>query len=108
MFNKNRLSQAVLTAVMGAAISAPALAQGTDPLIEEVYVTGIRASLERAMDIKRESSGGWMRSQPKILAASRMPTWRNRYREFQGFLLTVQPVKVTQSPCAGSDPTLIW
>ena len=57
MFNKNRLSQAVLTAVMGAAISAPALAQGTDPLIEEVYVTGIRASLERAMDIKRESSG---------------------------------------------------
>src|SRR5690554_1283593 len=58
MFNKNRLSQAVLTAVMGAAISAPALGQGAaDPLIEEVYVTGIRASLERAMDIKRESSG---------------------------------------------------
>src|SRR5690625_7000614 len=57
MFNKNRLSQAVLTAVMGAAICALALAQCTDPLIEEVYVTALRASLERAMDIKRESSG---------------------------------------------------
>src|SRR5690625_5597910 len=57
MFNKNRLSQPALFALMVRAISAPALAPVTDPLIEEVYVAGIRASLERAMDIKRESSG---------------------------------------------------
>jgi len=32
-------------------------AQAQDNVVEEVYVTGIRASLEKATDIKRESSG---------------------------------------------------
>jgi TonB-dependent receptor len=34
-----------------------AFAQDSDPMLEEVVVTGIRASLDRAMDVKRDSSG---------------------------------------------------
>jgi TonB-dependent receptor len=47
------------TLVLGA-VSAPALAQQTgqqEPQTDVVVITGIRASLERAMDIKREADG---------------------------------------------------
>src|SRR5690606_42054262 len=44
------------TALTGFSTSGLAQAQG-DQAIEEVLVTGIRASLERSMDIKRESAG---------------------------------------------------
>jgi TonB-dependent receptor len=54
MFNKNKLSVAIVSLL--AAGSHQVLAQDA-PVVEEVVVTGIRASLERAMDIKRESAG---------------------------------------------------
>ncbi len=55
MFAKNKLSSAILaaTAVM---VYQPSVAQSTGA-DEEVLVTGIRGSLERAVDIKREASG---------------------------------------------------
>src|SRR5690554_891744 len=56
MFNKNKLSHAILVAVASSSLSVPVLAQ-QDGIIEEVYVSGIRASLERAMDIKRDAGG---------------------------------------------------
>src|SRR5690554_2581673 len=56
MFNKNKLSHAILVAVASSSLSIPVMAQQND-IIEEVYVSGIRASLERAMDIKRDASG---------------------------------------------------
>jgi len=55
MFKKNRLSTAIL-GVMATSAASGALAQGQENL-EEVYVTGIRASLEASMDVKRESAG---------------------------------------------------
>ncbi|WP_075186772.1 TonB-dependent receptor [Teredinibacter haidensis] len=54
MFKLNKLSSAIMGAVSALAVM-PALAQEEN--IEEVFVTGIRASLEASMDVKRESSG---------------------------------------------------
>ncbi|WP_157960476.1 TonB-dependent receptor [Marinimicrobium alkaliphilum] len=59
MFRKNKLSQAMLSVAMAssmAGMAGTALAQD-EAILEEVVVTGIRASLERAQDIKRNSSG---------------------------------------------------
>jgi TonB-dependent receptor len=58
-FAKNRLTQAVSLAV-GVAISTSVTAQETvtdEPVLEEVLVKGIRSSLKRAMDTKRDSQG---------------------------------------------------
>ena len=62
-FAKNKLTQAVSLAV-GVALSTTVTAQETpaesaveDAAIEEVVVTGIRSSLKRAMDTKRDSQG---------------------------------------------------
>lgn len=62
MYPKKQLSSAVVAAI--AALSAPAIshAQNTSEAeqaaaIEEVVVQGIRGSWQRAMDIKRDSSG---------------------------------------------------
>jgi len=56
MYKKKKLSEAIM--VMAAmACSQPLLAQDSPGVVEEVTVTGIRASLERSMDIKRDSSG---------------------------------------------------
>ncbi|QEY17752.1 TonB-dependent receptor [Cellvibrio sp. KY-GH-1] len=51
-FNKTMLA----TVIASSALSGFAFAQD-DGSVEEVMVTGIRASLERAMDVKRNSSG---------------------------------------------------
>lgn len=56
MFKKNKLSSAIVGVLATSAAAIPAFAQD-DKAIEEVYVTGIRASLEAAMDIKRDSAG---------------------------------------------------
>ena len=56
MFNKNKLSWAIMGALASSSLALPAMAQG-EPMLEEVLVTGIRASLDRAMDIKRDSAG---------------------------------------------------
>jgi TonB-dependent receptor len=53
-FKKKLIATAIASTAM-AGFSVPAFAQ--EGTVEEVVVTGIRASLERAMDIKRESSG---------------------------------------------------
>jgi TonB-dependent receptor len=53
-FKKKMLVTAVASAAM-ASFAAPSFAQ--DEAVEEVVVTGIRASLERAMDVKRNSAG---------------------------------------------------
>lgn len=53
-FKKNVLSSSVAAALMGTAV--PTLAQ-EEPILEEVVVTGIRASMMRAMDLKRDSKG---------------------------------------------------
>ncbi|WP_018275717.1 TonB-dependent receptor [Teredinibacter turnerae] len=55
MFKKNKLSTAVVGVLATSAIAAPTFAQ--DEAIEEVFVTGIRASMEAAMDVKRNSAG---------------------------------------------------
>lgn len=53
MFKKKILAASIAAC---ASVSYSAIAQNGAP-VEEVLVTGIRASLENAMDIKRESSG---------------------------------------------------
>lgn len=55
MFKRKKLSGAVVAAIASMSCASVALAQ--DATLEEVTVTGIRASMERAMDIKRDSSG---------------------------------------------------
>src|SRR5690606_4437737 len=57
MFNKNKLSHAILVAAASSSLSVPVWAQQEASMVEEVYVSGIRASLERAMDIKRDAGG---------------------------------------------------
>lgn len=54
MFNKNKLSAAIVALVAGG--SNYAVAQ-ENPIVEEVVVTGIRASVQAAMDVKRDSAG---------------------------------------------------
>lgn len=54
MFKRSLLSRSIAASI--ALASVPMLAQAQDePLLEEVVVTGIRASLNKAIDIKRES-----------------------------------------------------
>ncbi|MCX2795427.1 TonB-dependent receptor [Microbulbifer thermotolerans] len=56
MYKKKKLSEAIM--VMAAvACSQPLVAQESPGVLEEVTVTGIRASLQRSMDIKRDASG---------------------------------------------------
>ncbi|MDQ2075876.1 TonB-dependent receptor [Marinimicrobium sp. ABcell2] len=52
-FKKTLIASAVASAMTG--FSGATLAQ--EPMLEEVVVTGIRASLERSMDIRRDSRG---------------------------------------------------
>lgn len=54
MFNKNKLSAAIVALVAGG--SNYAMAQ-ENPIVEEVIVTGIRASAQASMDVKRDSAG---------------------------------------------------
>lgn len=56
MFNRNRLSAAIVTVLASAAGTNYVNAQ-EDAALEEVVVTGIRASAEASMDIKRDSQG---------------------------------------------------
>ena len=60
LFAKKRVSLAVSVA-LGAMATTPAMAQDSesanDQMMEEVVVTGIRSSLKRAMDTKRDASG---------------------------------------------------
>lgn len=56
MFHKNKLSLAVVGALASSSFAVPAFAQD-DQMLEEIVVTGIRASMERAMDIKRDATG---------------------------------------------------
>ena len=53
-FRKTPLATAIALA-LGASAVTPAVAQET--VLEEVVITGIRASLNRSMDIKREATG---------------------------------------------------
>ncbi len=55
-FQKRLIASVVASSAL-AGFSGGALAQQGEPMLEEVVVTGIRGSLERAMDIKRDSSG---------------------------------------------------
>ncbi|MDO6746137.1 TonB-dependent receptor [Gilvimarinus sp. 1_MG-2023] len=55
-FKRKLIASAVASCAM-AGFSAPSFAQDDAGQIEEVVVTGIRASLDRAMDVKRESTG---------------------------------------------------
>lgn len=55
-FKKKLVATAVASA-MAAGFSGMALAQQDEGAVEEVVVTGIRASLQRSMDLKRESKG---------------------------------------------------
>jgi TonB-dependent receptor len=56
-YGKTNLAAGISLA-LGISAIMPAMAQTeTDPVLEEVVVVGIRASLERAMDIKRDENG---------------------------------------------------
>jgi TonB-dependent receptor len=57
-FNKNRLA-ASIAVLMGSAIMLPAVAQEVAPAedLEVIQVKGIRGSLARSMDMKREATG---------------------------------------------------
>lgn len=56
MFTRKKLSGAIVT-VIASMTCAPQLFAQESTTLEEVTVTGIRASMERAMDIKRDSAG---------------------------------------------------
>ena len=63
LFNKNRVALAV-SVVLGAGLLLPVQAQQTDTEdnakdveVEVIQVKGIRGSLARSMDMKRDSSG---------------------------------------------------
>ncbi|WP_078083293.1 TonB-dependent receptor [Microbulbifer mangrovi] len=56
MFKRTKLSGAVVAAIASMTCAPHLLAQENTTL-EEVTVTGIRASMDRAMDIKRDSTG---------------------------------------------------
>jgi len=56
-FQKRLLASVVASTALAGFSSASYGQAADDGMLEEVYVTGIRASLERAMDIKREASG---------------------------------------------------
>ncbi len=56
MYKKNKLSSAI-AGVLSSIIATQAIAQDDSAGIEEVTVTGIRASLQRSMDVKRDASG---------------------------------------------------
>lgn len=55
MFKKSKLSSAILAAAAGTLVAGQAVAEAQS--IDEVVVTGIRGSLERAMDVKRDTAG---------------------------------------------------
>src|SRR5690625_1744188 len=55
-FKKKLIASAVASCVL-TGFSGTTLAQQEEPVYEEILVSGIRASLERAMDIKRDSPG---------------------------------------------------
>ncbi len=58
-FRKKPLVQGIAIA-LGAAAHGPAMAQSASEApaeLEEIVVTGIRASLERSMDLKRDATG---------------------------------------------------
>lgn len=55
-FRRNLIASAVASCTIAGAANF-AHAQNDDAMLEEVIVTGIRASLERSMDIKRDSTG---------------------------------------------------
>ncbi|MEM1262046.1 MAG: TonB-dependent receptor [Pseudomonadota bacterium] len=55
VYRKTALATAISTALTGG-IAAPALAQNQAP-IEEIVTVGIRGSLDRAMDVKRNATG---------------------------------------------------
>jgi len=55
-FRRRLIASAVASCTL-AGMASFANAQQDETLLEEVIVTGIRASLERSMDLKRESSG---------------------------------------------------
>jgi len=54
MFRKSKLSVAILAAA-GTLVAGQVIAEGSS--LDEVVVTGLRGSLERAMDTKRDASG---------------------------------------------------
>ncbi|WP_084005423.1 TonB-dependent receptor [Gilvimarinus polysaccharolyticus] len=55
-FRRNLIASAVASCTL-AGMANFAYAQNDDEMLEEVIVTGIRASLERSMDLKRDASG---------------------------------------------------
>lgn len=55
-FNRNPLAAGVALA-LGATAFSPVVVAQDDEVIEEIVTTGIRSSLKRAMDIKRNASG---------------------------------------------------
>lgn len=58
MFKRNKLADAIATVLVStAACGATTTALAQDGTLEEVIVTGIRGSLQRSMDIKRDSAG---------------------------------------------------
>ncbi len=57
MLEKNKLSSAVIMAMSSLAAAQAVAQDAASGALEEVVVTGVRASLERAMDVKRDSSG---------------------------------------------------
>ncbi len=57
MLQKNKLSSAMLLAMSSLAGAQSVAQDASSGALEEVLVTGVRASLERAMDVKRDSSG---------------------------------------------------
>ncbi|MDC0603014.1 TonB-dependent receptor [Aliiglaciecola sp.] len=60
MFKKTKITTAVLAVIGSMAASQQTMAQQTpaaEPDLEVIQVSGIRASMARAMDVKKESSG---------------------------------------------------
>jgi hypothetical protein len=74
----------------------------------EIIVTGIRASLRDAADIKRNAIGVVDAISLKTLASSLIPTWPNRCSGSPAFRLIARAAKVQLSPFVGLAPHSTW
>ncbi len=57
MFKQNKLSLAIVAVLASVAAANQAVAQEDTATVEEVVVTGIRASIQASMDVKRDATG---------------------------------------------------
>ena len=109
---KRVLTSALLFALAGpawaqqaepqSASPAPAATEQADPTeLDTIVVTGIRASLESSMNLKRDAQGVVDGIVAEDIGKFRTPTWPSRCSASPAYRSTVPPAaKVRRSRCA--------